>query len=120
MLLMILPLIPLFLLGLAYCFFRTEPLSLVSWRKGSFIAALVLNSVSIAVLLTFLVHAYLVSRGTKPVDLDRMYPVLSMMGLALLAALLALFGRRVSRLMLVDGGLATMVIWYLAAMGASP
>ena len=120
MLLIILPSIALIFLGLAYWFYRTEAFSLVSWRRGSFTAALVLNSISVVVLVTFLVHAYLVSRGTKPVDLDRMYPVLSMMGLALLAALLALFGRRVSRLMLVGGGLAIMIIWYLAAMGASP
>jgi hypothetical protein len=60
------------------------------------------------------------SQGSKSVDLDRMYPVFSMMGLALLAVVLASFGRRVSRLILVVGGLVTIMTWYVAALGASP
>ncbi len=111
---------PLLLMGLAWWFYRNESASLANWRRGVFVSAFVANAVSIAVLVSFFVHAYLVSRGAKPVDLDRMYPVSSMMGLALLAAVLAFFGRKVSRPILVSGGLVTMAVWYLAAMGASP
>jgi len=120
MMLIILPAIPLVFLGLAWWFYRSEGPSLVRWRKSVFIVALALNAVSAAVLVTFFVHAYRVSQGSRPVDLDRMYPVFSMMGLALLAAVLAFFGRRVSRPILISGGLITVVVWYLAAMGTSP
>jgi hypothetical protein len=75
---------PLLLMGLAWWFYRNESASLANWRRGVFVSAFVANAVSIAVLVSFFVHAYLVSRGSKPVDLDRMYPVFSMMGLALL------------------------------------
>lgn len=111
--------VPLILLGLAWWFYQKESSSLVSWRRRVFILALVANAVSAVVLLSFLVQVYIASRGTQPVDLDRAYPVISMLGVGLLAAVLAVSGRRVSRLVLVGNGLLTAALWYFAAMGAS-
>jgi hypothetical protein len=120
MLLIVLGLLPLLLLGATGWFYRREGGSLLRWRKALFLIGVLANTVSAAVLASFLVHAYVASRGSKSVDLDGMYPVFSMMGLALLAAVLAFFGRRVSRPILVVGGLITIIAWYLAALGASP
>jgi hypothetical protein len=120
MLLIVVGLLPLLLLGVAWYFYRSESESLLRWRKALFLSGILANTVSAVVLVSFLAHAYVASRGSKSVDLDRMYPVFSMMGLALLAVVLASFGRRVSRPILVAGGLVTVVAWYLAAMGASP
>lgn len=111
--------VPLLLLGLALWFYRNEGASLVPWRRKVFGVALAANAVSAAVLVSFIVQAYIASKGTKPVDLDRVYPVFSMLGIGLLAAVLAASGRRVSRLVLIGDGLLTAVLWYLAAMGAS-
>ena len=110
---------PLLLMGLAWWFYRNESASLANWRRGVFVSALVANAVSAAVLVSFMAQAYIASKGTKPVDLDRAYPVFSMLGVGLLAAILAVSGRRVSRLVLIGDGLLTAVLWYLAAMGAS-
>lgn len=112
--------VPLLLLGLAWWFYRSEGAALVNWRRGVFVTALAANAVSAAVLLSFIAQAYIASKGTKPVDLDRAYPVLSMLGVGLLAAILAVSGRRVSRLVLIGDGLLTAVLWYLAGMAASP
>ena len=120
MLLIVLGSLPLLLLGIAGYFYRHEGEPLPRWGKALFLSGILANTLSAAVLVSFFVRAYVASRGSKSVDLDRMYPVFSMMGLALLAAVLAFFGRKVSRPILVSGGLVTMVVWYLAAMGASP
>src|SRR5277367_5770033 len=116
MLLMIGTVIPLALLGLAWWFYRNEGASLMTWRRAVFVAAFVSNAVSGAVLISFTIQALIASRGTTPVDLDRMYPVLTMLGLGLLAAMLAVSGRRVSRLVLIGDGLLTTVLWYLVGM----
>lgn len=81
--------------------------------------ALTANAVSAAVLLSFVVQAYVASKGTKSVDLDRAYPVLSMLGIGMLAAVLAVSGRRISRMVLIGDGLLTAVLWYIAAMAGS-
>jgi hypothetical protein len=119
LLIILLNIVPLLLLGLAWWFYRNEGASLTKWRRGVFVSAFVANAVSAAVLLSFIAQAYIASKGTKPVDLDRAYPVFSMLGIGLLAAILAVSGRRVSRLVLIGDGLLTAVLWYLAAMGAS-
>jgi hypothetical protein len=62
-------------------------------------------------------HFILVSR---PTDLDRMYPVLSAFFLGLLAAVLACAGKQSSRILLACDGIITMILWYMAAMAASP
>ncbi len=110
---------PLALFILAWWLYRKESSSLTTWRRGAFVAALVANAVSAAVLLSFSVQASMAAKGSKPVDLDRAYPVFSMLGVGLLAAILAISGKRVSRLVLVVDGLLTAVLWYLAAMAAS-
>ncbi len=119
MLLIVLNFVPLLLLGLTWWFYRNESTSLVSWRRTAFVAALISNAVSGALLISFTIHALVVSRGTTPVDLDRMYPVLTMLGLGLLAAMLAISGRRVSRLVLISDGLLTAVLWYVVGLAAS-
>jgi hypothetical protein len=112
-------LFPLLLLGLAWWFYRNEGAALARWRRNVFLVALIANAVSAAVLLSFAAQTYVASKGVKPVDLDRAYPVLSMLGIGLLAAVLAVAGRRVSRLVLIADGLLTAVLWYLAAMAGS-
>jgi hypothetical protein len=119
LLIVLLNIAPLLLLGLAWWFYRREGAPLANWRRSVFVAAFVANAVSAAVLVSFIAQAYIASKGTKPVDLDRAYPVFSMLGIGLLAAILAVSGRRVSRLVLIGDGLLTAVLWYLAAMGAS-
>jgi hypothetical protein len=111
---------PLLLVGLTWWFYRVEGASLVNWRRATFVAALVSNALSGAVLISFTIHALVVSHGTRPVDLDRMYPVLTMLGLGILAAMLAVSGRRISRLVLIGDGLLTAVLWYLVGLAASP
>jgi hypothetical protein len=118
-LIILLNIVPLLLLGVAWWFYRQEAASLANWRRGVFVSAFVANVVSAAVLVSFIAQAYITSKGTKPVDLDRVYPVFFMLGLGLLAAILAVSGRRVSRLVLIGDGLLTAILWYLAAMGAS-
>jgi len=120
MLLMAMTIVPLLLLGLAWWFYRSEAASLVSWRRGVFVAAFVANAVSAAVLISFTIHAYVASRGTASVDLDRMYPVLTMLGLGILGSMLAVSGRRISRLMLIGDGVLTAVLWYLVGLAVSP
>jgi len=120
MLLMASTLLPLILLWPTWRFYRKEGDVLASWRRIVFLIGMVVNAVSGAVLLSFTIHAYVASRGTTPVDLDRMYPGLTMLGLGFLAAGLAFFGRSVSRTMLVCNGLLTAVLWYRVALAASP
>ena len=86
-----------------------------------FLAALILAGLSTAILLIFLVHGILIqSYATKGVDLDRAYPVLSMLVAGLLSCILAAFGWRASRLFLIGDGLVVTYLWYLAGMAASP
>jgi hypothetical protein len=77
-------------------------------------------SLSALVLGIFGIHAAVLYSTKTPYDLDRAYPVLSMMFLAFLGAGLGFSGRGLSRFLLLGTGLATLVAWYLAALGASP
>jgi hypothetical protein len=121
LLIIVVNVLALVLLGPAWWFYRNEGAVLVSWRRTVFVGAFVANAVSAAVLLSFVIHAYMaVSGRATPVDLDRTYPVVSMLLMGILAAGLAGFGARVSRLILIVDGLLTAALWYLAAMGASP
>lgn len=117
---MIFTFLPLLLVCLSWRLYRNETVTLVGWRRGLSLAGLAANAVSAAVLISFTIHAYVVSKGTKPVDLDRIYPVFSMLGLGLLAAGLASSGKRISRLILFGTGLLTAVLWYFVALAASP
>jgi len=112
--------LPLLLLGLAWWLYRNEGKSLVRGRKVAFVVALIANAVSAVVLLSFTVQAYVGSRGQRPVDLDRIYPVMSMLAIGALAAVLAICGRRASRLVLISDGILTAVLWYLAGLAVSP
>lgn len=113
-------LIPLLLLGLAVWFYRNERKDLIRWRRNAFAVALIANAVSAVALLTYAVLAGVISRGTHPVDLFRVYPIGSMLIVDLLAAGLAASGRRVSRVILIGNGILTAVLWYIAAMATSP
>ena len=117
---MLLTFAPLFLLGAVWCFYRSDGASLVWWRRVCFVAAFVSSTVTAAVLGGFTVHAYLIQHGAKFVDLDRAYPIFSMMGLGLFGAVLAVSGRRASRALLICDGIFTFVLWYLVALAASP
>ena len=105
--------------GAVLLYFRPDGETLSRSRKILFLAGAG-NALSAIALLSFLVHAYIAAHGTTPVDLDRVYPVLWMFALGVLATILALFGKRLSRLCLFAGGLLTAVSWYLAALAASP
>jgi hypothetical protein len=113
-------LVPLFLLGAVWILFRKEGSALPSWRRIVFVTAIVANAVSAILLLAIFIRAQVAMRTLKPVDPDRIFPVISMMGFALLAAMTAMLGRRLSRIVLVGSGLLTLILWYLAALAASP
>lgn len=108
------------LLAAAGMCFRGEGKTLTGSRKGMFLLGATGCGVSTVVLLVFLLHAYRAAHGTTPVDLDRLYPVFWMLGLGVLAAVLAFFGRRLSRLFLLGAGLLVVATWYLAALAVSP
>lgn len=121
MLLMWMTLLAFALSGWALLSFRTEGMALLSFRKVAFGLGTAANLVSTVALLVFLIMAYKMARGTMhPIDLDRVYPVFSMLGLGFLAAVLALFGRRISRVLLLVAGLLTAYLWYLAASAVTP
>jgi hypothetical protein len=108
---------PLILLGFILWRYRMERPDLIAWRRNIFVCALIANAVSASVLLAFVFRALFNSR---PTDLDRMFPVFSMFLLGLLAAALAVAGRRSSRILLSCNGVLTVILWYMAALAASP
>ena len=112
--------LPLFLVGVAAAFYRREGDQLVRWRRSLFLLGIGANFVSAAVLSAFSIHAYLAAHGTESVDLDRMYPVFSMMAAGAVAAVFGSCGRRISRVVLICDGLLTTVCWYLLALATSP
>jgi len=65
--------------------------------------------------------AYRMAHGSMhPFDLDRVYPVFTMMGLGLLAAALVSSGKRISHVLLLVSGLLAAYTWYLAGLAVSP
>ena len=114
-------LLPLLLAGASWWSHKAHATPTVPvWRKSLFTIGLCCVSISASVLAAFGIHAYIISRGTTSYDLDLAYPIGSMMVLALAAALLALFGQRISRILMLGTGLGTLTLWYIAALGASP
>jgi hypothetical protein len=109
--------LPLVLVAGAVSLYRKEGENLGFWRRLVFLTGIIFNMVSAAVLMSFTVHAL---AATKPVDLDRLYPVLEMMGASFLASIFGCCGKRASRVLLVVDGLLTTGLWYFAALGASP
>lgn len=120
MLLMILTFLPFFLVMLSYRFYRKEAALVSGGQRGLFLTGLAANTISATVLISFTIHADSISKGTTPVDLDRMYPVLWMLSLGFLASILALAGKQISRLILLGTGLFTAVLWYVVGLAASP
>jgi hypothetical protein len=121
MLLMLMAVAALVLVVAAGMCFRSEGKGITGMRRWMFLLGAAGGGVSTAVLLVFLLHAYRAAHGTTTrVDLDRLYPVFSMLGLGMLAAVLAFFGRRLSRLFLLGAGLLAVVTWYLAGLAVSP
>jgi hypothetical protein len=113
--------LPLLLLGVTWWQYRKEGSELSVWRKRLFVLALIANAISAAVLLGFLIHGQMVISGSsKAIDIGRAYPVLSMFGVGILSAILACFGRRASRLLLIGDGLLVVLLGYVAALSYSP
>lgn len=113
--------LPLFLLALTWWQSRKEAPSLPSGRQKLFLISFVVIGISAAVLLVFLVHGRLIASGaTSRADVDREYPVLLMLSASLAGAVLAGFGRRASRVLLILNGLFVALLWYFAGMAASP
>jgi hypothetical protein len=91
--------LPLLLLGVTWWQYRKEGSALSAWRN----------------------HGQMVISGSsKGIDIGRTYPVLSMFGAGILSAILACFGRRASRLLLIGDGLLVVLLWYVAALSYSP
>jgi|HubBroStandDraft_6_1064221.scaffolds.fasta_scaffold2348380_1 hypothetical protein len=109
--------LPLVALAIACWFYRSESGGLVPWKRSVFIGGIAANAISALVLASFVLRGTL---GSKPIDLDRVFPVFSMFGLAILAAILASSGRRISRRLLIGNGILTAILWYVAALAASP
>jgi hypothetical protein len=121
MILMWMTLLAVALSGWALLSFRTERQALLGFRRLVFVLGIAANLASTTGLLVFLAMAYEMAHGTmRPFDLDRVYPVFSMLGLGLLAAVLALFGKRISRVLLLVAGLLAAYTWYLAGLAVSP
>lgn len=120
MLLILMTVSALLLSGTALLLFKKEGISLLRFRRVLFGVGVLANVGSIVVLFVFLAEAYKAAHGTTPVDLDRIYPVFWMLGLGGLAVVLAFFGRRFSRVLLLAAGLLTACSWYLAVLAASP
>lgn len=116
LLIMTLNSLPLVLVAVAISLYRKEGESLGFWRRLVFLTGIIFNLVSAAVLMSFKIHAF---AATKPVDLDRLYPVLEMLGASFLAAIFGCCGKRASRVLLIVDGLLTTGLWYFAALSAS-
>jgi uncharacterized membrane protein len=112
--------LPILMLGVAFWFYRSEHVGLVRWRRTLFAGGLAANVISASVLVSFVIKAWAIQSNKQPADLDRMFPVLSMFGLALLATVLAFSGRSVSRLMHMGNGILSAILWYIAGLAASP
>lgn len=105
----------------AFLWFRNEGRTLLRFRRVVFVLGVVANLGTTVGLLIFLIMAYRMAHGMmRPIDLDRAYPVFSLLGLGLLAAVFALFGKRISRILLLISGLLAAYLWYLAGLAVSP
>ena len=113
--------LPLLVVGLGWRRYREERAPLSRLRQRVFVSALVANATSAVVLLIFCIHGTLMFSGAVRVaELDRMYPVMEMMGAGVLSAVLAAFGRRAFRRILTGNGLLAALLWYELALGFSP
>lgn len=113
-------LLPLLMLGSAVWLYRGERGGLVRWRRNVFVLALIASATSAVGLLTYAVLWYMIFSGERSVDLFRVYPQGSMLIVGVLAAGLAVSGRRISRVILIANGILTAVLWYIATMATSP
>ncbi|MGC2299934.1 MAG: hypothetical protein WA476_14100 [Acidobacteriaceae bacterium] len=121
MLLLVLAVSSLIASMIVFPMFRAEGKSLRRWGKALFYTGSISNVISALTLLIFLGHAYRIAHGKMTfMDLDRIYPVLSMLGLGLIAAIFGIFGTRWSRPLLTIAGLVAAYSWYLAVLATSP
>jgi hypothetical protein len=120
MILMPMTMLSFLLSGVALLLFRTEGKDLHRFRKILFTLGSIANLASATALALFLIVAHMMSHGTMhPADLDRVYPVLSMLALGLVASVQGFFGRRFSRVLLIVAGFLTICLWYLAVLAVS-
>jgi Na+(H+)/acetate symporter ActP len=113
--------LPLLVLGLAWWQYHKEASVLSIWRKSLFILALTATTVSEAILVGFLIHGQLIIHGAmKQADIERSDPVLFAVAVGLAGAILAGFGRRVSRWLLIGDSLLLLLLWYIAFLSYSP
>lgn len=107
--------VPLVLVGLAWWIRRNESASMPPWRRRVFFAALIANTVSSFSLPNFLLGTW---SGTMSAEFSGVV-LLSMLAIGPISAVLAFFGRRVSRLLLIANGLLVAVFWNMAGMAMS-
>jgi hypothetical protein len=107
--------IPILLVGVAWWTQRKDGKTMPKWRRFLFMAALVANTVSSIALLGFLLGTFSGALGAQASGLILM----AMLGVGLIGFVLAVFGKRISRLLLVGNGLLVVVFWYLAGMATS-
>jgi hypothetical protein len=117
MLILALNTFPLVLAATAVWFYLKDRQFLSLWRRRFFVTGIVLLVLSTVVLIAFTIQGV---ASSKPIYIDRVYPILEMLGASLLAALLGCCGERTSRVLLVLDGLLTTLLWYFAALAASP
>jgi len=109
--------VPCFLSGVIWWTQHKHRGLLSGWRRAVFITALVINtaaSVSLCILVAWL--AFGEGRPIGGLVEDRLF--LSMIGLGLLSAVLAVFGKGLPRgLLIANGTLVALKWWLLAAIG---
>jgi hypothetical protein len=109
--------LPCILAGIVWWIRLRDLYCLTNRRRVAFVAALVLNSVSSVSLMTLISWlAFGAGRPFGGVVEDRLF--LSMIALTLFSAGLAVFGKGVSRgLLIANGSLVALQWWLLAALG---
>lgn len=107
--------IPCLLAAVTWWTQRSDRGTLRPWRRTVFLGALIANTISSAWLLAFLldVKSHAVQTNFAATIL------LLMLGMGFLSAPLAMFGRKISRLLLGVNGVLLTVLWYALFMGMS-
>lgn len=89
-------------------------------RRFLFRCGLIGSTASLLLVLAFTMHALLIKHDlARPVDLDRLYPVLTFLVISFVAAVCGAFGRGTARFLLMASGLVLTILWYLLGLAVS-
>jgi hypothetical protein len=93
-------------------FLRGTPPDKTTWRRRLFILGLAANSLSVVLFSVFTVEAVLISRGVRGArDLVASYKLFLPIELSVAAVICGVFGRRLSRVLVVLSGLVLSFMW---------